>query len=193
MTRHRIGLLAFDGCDAMDLIGPYEVLLTANRLLERHGRSPAFEVLVIGVQEVTVFGGLRLSPDAAVQDVEQLDVLVVPGAIDIDAAQPDEAIRTLAPRSDVLASVCTGAFFLQRLGLVDGREVTTHWEDVELLREGGARARDDVRWVDSGTLVTSGGISSGVAMTLHLVERYVDCALAEATARQIDYVWTETR
>lgn len=193
MTTFRIGLLAFDGCDAMDLIGPYEVLLTANRLLERDGRSPAFEVVVIGEQEVTVFGGLRLSPSSAVQDVERLDVLVVPGAIDIDAAQPDEAIRTLAPRSDVLASVCTGAFFLQRLGLVDGREVTTHWEDVELLRENGARVRNDVRWVDSGALVTSGGISSGVAMTLHLVERYVDRALAETTARQIDYAWTETR
>ena len=50
-----------------------------------------------------------------------------------------------------------------------------------------------MRWVDSGALVTSGGISSGIAMTLHLVERYVDRALAEATARQIDYVWTEAR
>ncbi len=193
MTRHRIGLLAFDDCDAMDLIGPYEVLLTANRLLQRGGRPPAFEVVVVGEQQVTVFGGLRLSPDAAAADVERLDVLVVPGAIDIDAAQPDEAIRALAPRSDVLASVCTGAFFLQRLGLVDGREVTTHWEDVTLLRDLGARARDDVRWVDSGALVTSGGISSGIAMTLHLVERYVDRGLAEATARQIDYVWSEAR
>ena len=193
MTRLRIGLLAFDGCDAMDLIGPYEVLLTANRLLERGGGAPAFEVVVVGEPQVTVFGGLRLSPGAAVTDVERLDVLVVPGAIDVEAAQPDAAIRALVPRSDVLASVCTGAFFLQRLGLIDGREVTTHWEDVALLRDEGAHARDDVRWVDSGALVTSGGISSGIAMTLHLVERYVDRELAEATARQIDYVWSEAR
>ena len=150
-------------------------------------------MVVVGEREVTVYGGLRLSPDTAVEDVDRLDLLVVPGAIDLEAAQPDEAIRALAPRSDVLASVCTGAFFLQRLGLVDGREVTTHWEDVAPLRDQGARAREDVRWVDSGALVTSGGISSGIAMTLHLVERYVDRALAEATARQIDYVWTETR
>ena len=142
MTTIRIGLLAFDGCDAMDLIGPYEVLLTANRLLERDGRSPAFEVVVVGDSEVRVYGGLRLAPDVAPEDVEHLDVLVVPGAIDLDAAQPDQAIRALAPRSDVLASVCTGAFFLQRLGLVDGREVTTHWEDAELLRRSGARVRE---------------------------------------------------
>lgn len=193
MTNYRVGLLAFDDCDAMDLIGPYEVLLTANRLLERDGRAQAFDVVVVGEAEVTVFGGLRLVPEVAPHDVGHLDLLVVPGAIDIAGAQPDDAVRTLAARADVLASVCTGAFFLQRLGLVEGRAVTTHWEDVALLREAGADARDDVRWVDSGTLVTSGGISSGIAMTLHLVERYVDRPLAEATARQIDYVWTEQR
>ncbi|QIK66615.1 DJ-1/PfpI family protein [Nocardioides sp. HDW12B] len=193
MTTTRVGLLAFDDCDAMDLIGPYEVLLTANRLLARDGREPAFEVLVVGEAKVAVYGGLRIAPSVAPRDVEHLDVLVVPGAIDIDAASPDDAVRVLAPRSDVLTSVCTGAFSLQRLGLVDGLEVTTHWEDVGVLRDAGAQVRDDLRWVDSGALVTSGGISSGIAMTLHLVARYVDRALAEATARQIDYVWTESR
>jgi transcriptional regulator GlxA family with amidase domain len=189
----RIGLLVFDGCDAMDVIGPYEVLLTANRLLQRRGEPDAFDVQVVGSGEVTVYGGLRLVPSVPVEDAGPLDVLVVPGAIDVEAAQPDDAVRTLAPRADLLASVCTGAFFLHRMGLVGDREVTTHWEDVPLLRDAGAVVRDDVRWVDSGSLVTSGGISSGIAMALHLVERYVDRELAEATARQIDYVWTETR
>jgi transcriptional regulator GlxA family with amidase domain len=189
----RIALLVFDGCDAMDVIGPYEVLLTANRLLARRGEEPAFDVAVVGDGEVTVYGGLRLVPSVSAEDAGALDVLVVPGAIDIDAAQPDDAIRTLAPRSEVLTSVCTGAFFLHRLGLVADREVTTHWEDVPLLRDAGAAVRDDVRWVDAGSLVTSGGISSGIAMALHLVERYADRELAEATARQIDYVWTEQR
>jgi len=197
VTTTRIGLLAFDGCDAMDLIGPYEVLLSANRMLERRGESPPFEVLVVGPgepgEQVSVYGGLRIVPTVSVAQAGDLDVLVVPGAIDVEAAQPDEAISALAPNAAVLASVCTGAFFLQRLGLVGERTVTTHWEDVGLLRGTGASVRDDVRWVDSGSLVTSGGISSGIAMTLHLVARLVDQDLAEATARQIDYVWTEVR
>ncbi len=193
MTTIRCGLLAFDGCDGMDLVGPYEVLLTANRLLVRRGDEPAFEVLVVGEQQVELYGGLRVVPTTSVADAGHLDVLVVPGAIDLDAATPDAAIRELAARSEVLASVCTGAFLLQRTGLVGDRVVTTHWEDVDLLAATGAEVRDDVRWVDSGTLVTSGGISSGIAMALHLVERYADRALAEATARQIDHVWTEAR
>lgn len=189
----RIGLLAFDDCDAMDLIGPYEVLLTANRLAERRGGVAPFEVLVVGAPAVTAYGGLRIAPGVPVAEAGDLDVLVVPGAVDVGTARPDEAIAALAPGAGVLASVCTGAFFLQRLGLVGERAVTTHWEDVELLRETGATVRDDVRWVDSGSLVTSGGISSGIAMALHLVARLVDQDLAEATARQIDYVWTEQR
>lgn len=193
MTTTRCGLLAFEGCDGMDLIGPYEVLLTANRLLERRGDEPAFEVLVIGEHEVGLYGGLRVVPTTSVADAGRLDVLLVPGAIDLDAATPDEAVRDLAARSDVVTSVCTGSFFLQRVGLVGDRPVTTHWEDVDLLAATGAEVRDDVRWVDSGSLVTSGGISSGIAMTLHLVERYADRELAEATARQVDYVWTEHR
>ena len=189
----RVGLLVFDGCDAMDVIGPYEVFLTANRLRARDGLDPVFDLVTVGRPQVTVYGGLRLEPSVSPHDTGPLDVLVVPGAIDVDAARPDDDIRLLAPDSQVLASVCTGAFFLQRLGLVGDREVTTHWQDVPLLREAGAAVRDDVRWVDSGSLVTSGGISSGVAMALHLVERYADRDLAEATARQIDYVWTQTR
>ncbi|QWC84825.1 DJ-1/PfpI family protein [Nocardioidaceae bacterium] len=188
----RVGLLVFEGCDAMDVVGPYEVLITANRLCERGGLDPLAEVLVVG-EPVRAYGGLGLVPTTDVEDAGPLDVLIVPGAIDIEAASPDEALRRLAGSGTVLASVCTGAFFLRRTGLAGDAVLTTHWEDVGLLRETGAQVRDDVRWTDDGAVVSSGGISSGIAMALHLVERFGDRPLAEATARQIDYVWTEQR
>ena len=188
----RIGLLVFEGCDAMDVIGPYEVLLTANRLRERAGLEALADVVTVG-EPCAFFGGLAVSPAYAPEEAGDLDVLIVPGAIDIDAASPDEALMALAARTQVLASVCTGAFFLRRAGLADDVVLTTHWEDVEQLRATGADVRDDVRWVDEGAVVSSGGISSGIAMALHLVERFGDRELAEATARQIDYVWTHER
>ena len=188
----RIGLLVFEGCDAMDVVGPYEVLLTANRLRERAGRPALAEVVTVG-EPCRVFGGLAVTPSCSVEQAGGLDVLIVPGAIDIEAATPDAALTSLAGRTQVLASVCTGAFFLRRAGLADDVVLTTHWEDVEQLRATGADVRDDVRWVDEGTVVSSGGISSGIAMALHLVERFADRELAEATARQIDYVWTRER
>lgn len=188
----RVGLLVFEGCDAMDVVGPYEVLLTANRLRERRAEAPLCELLVVG-EPCAAYGGLGLTPTMPAGDAGPLDVLIVPGAIDVAAAPVDAPLRALAPHAAVLASVCTGSFFLQRNGLAEGVQLTTHWEDVDDLRATGARVRDDVRWVDEGAVVSSGGISSGIAMALHLVERYADRDLAEAVARQIDYVWTRER
>ena len=69
--------------------------------------------------------------------------------------------------------------------------MTTHWEDVADLRSKypSLKVVEGVRWVDSGTLVTSAGISAGIDMSLHLVERLVSRELAELTAHQMDYLW----
>lgn len=197
----RIALLLFDGVDLLDTGGPYEVFLTANRLAQRAGDVAPFEVLTValGGGGVTAYGGLGLRPDAAVENVADIDVLLVPGAIDIDGALSDQRLIDLVARraaeGQVVASVCTGAFVLGAAGLLENRPFTTHFEDVAELakRVESAAPRATVRWVDDGAVVTSGGLSSGIAMSLHLVERYAGRALAEATARQIDYVWTEQR
>ena len=100
-------------------------------------------------------------------------------------------IRESAPTARITASVCTGAFFLAKAGLLKGREVTTHWEDADELQAAypDLKVRKDRRWVDSGQIVTSGGISAGIDMSLHLIERLVGLDLAQRTARQMDYEW----
>ena len=192
----RIGILLFDQMDLLDAGGPYEVLLTASRLVVRDGGEPPFEVLTVGVTQdpVTAYGGLRLTPQTTLADGGALDVLVVPGAIDIDSVMSDAglmtAVRSSAGEAGVIASVCTGAFLLGEIGLLDGRPWTTHWEDVDDLA---GRVRSEgaawVRWVDTDRVVTAGGISSGIAMALHLVDRFAGRELALRTARQIEYQW----
>jgi transcriptional regulator GlxA family with amidase domain len=195
------GILLFDGVDLMDVAGPYEVLLTASRLQERRGDLPSFTVTTVSTTggPVTAYGGLGLAAESGPDGAGGFDVLIVPGAIAIDPLVDDQglihAVRRLAATAKLRASVCTGAFLLERAGLLDGVQATTHWEDVDGLaaRLGWDRVRADVRWVDSGRVVTAGGLSSGIAMALHLVERFAGRELAEATARQVDYVWTEDR
>ena len=193
----RIGILIYSGVDLLDCGGPYEVFLTASRLAERDGLAAPFEVVTIGVGDAPLrsYGGLGLVPQASVADAGRVDVLIVPGAIAIDAALADDelrhAIATLTAGAEITTSICTGAFLLGAHGLLDGRPWTTHWEDVDLLadRIGEAGATRDVRWVDSGAVVTSGGLSSGIAMALHLVGRAAGRDLAERTAAQIEYDW----
>jgi transcriptional regulator GlxA family with amidase domain len=198
----RIGIVVFEQVDLLDVGGPYEVFLTASRLVERDGGEPPFEVLTLGLtgEPVSAYGGLRLTPEATLAEAGALDVLVVPGAIRIDDVLADRslvgAVREAAGDASVVASVCTGAFVLGALGLLKGRPWTTHWEDVEDLAGRLDDAGDGeawVRWADAGEVVTSGGLSSGIAMALHLVDRFAGRDLALRTARQIEYDWEGER
>lgn len=201
-----IALLVFEGCDVMDTTGPYEVLLTANRLAGRRGGQAPFDVRTVSPDgaSVVAYGGLGLAPShGALADVDPLDVLVVPGLVDLEAGLADEdlieVVRAAGQRATTTTSVCTGSFLLDAAGLLGDRDATTHWEDVPLLaerrraRDATGTVRDDVRWVDAGDVVTAGGLTNGIGMALHLVERAAGRDLAEATARQLDFPWTEAR
>lgn len=192
----RIGLLLFDQVDLLDVGGPYEVFLTANRLAARADRPVPFEVVTISQPggRVEAYGGLGLAASHDLADVGPIDVLVVPGTIDVDAAAGDlaltEALRDLADATPLLTSVCTGSVLLARAGLLDDvGHATTHHEDVDLLTRAMGSTATTARWVDAGEVVTAGGLSSGLAMALHLVDRLVDRDLAVTTAAQLAYDW----
>lgn len=193
----RIAILVYDGFDLIDAGGPYEVFLTAARLQARRGDTPSFEVVLVspGGADVTAYGGMRLTSLVPVDGVGTVDVVVVPGTVDVDAALADTdllaAVGVLTRDVPLATSVCTGAFLLAEAGLLEGLPATTHWEDVDLLA-----ARSDVgeavsgrRWADAGEVVTSAGLASGIHMSLHLVERLAGIDLASATARQLDVDW----
>lgn len=192
----RIGLVLFDQVDLLDVGGPYEVFLTANRLAERRGVEAPFEVVTIGVSSspITSYGGLGLTATCALDDAGGLDVLIVPGTVDVDAASADEqvttALRSLAGAATLLTSVCTGSVLLARAGLLTGvAAATTHHEDLGILADVVGDRAVEARWVDTGSVVTAGGLSNGIAMALHLVDRLVSRDLAVTTAAQIAYTW----
>ena len=151
---------------------------------------------IVQVFEVTgPYGGMVITPAKPASSVDAVDLAVLPGAIDIDRVVSDDSImaaaRHLAEAAATATSVCTGAFLLGSLGRLDGLRWTTHFEDVDALaqRLGSDQGTAMVTWVNTGDVVTSGGLSSGIAMALHLVERYATRDLAVATARQLEYAW----
>lgn len=195
----RIGIHVFDEVEVLDFAGPYEVFTTAARL---HGRShpgaPLFEVCTLShsLASVRARAGLLVQPDHSFTEHPPLDVLIVPGGVvTAELARPEVAawIAAQATRVQITASVCTGAFLLAQAGLLAGKAVTTHWEDIADLRVmfPGLEVREGLRWVDEGSVVSSAGISAGIDMSLHLVERLAGRALAERTARQMEFDWTE--
>ncbi|MGJ7581051.1 DJ-1/PfpI family protein [Variovorax sp. RHLX14] len=204
----RVAILAFDGVEALDFAGPFEVFTTASRM-HRRTLSPdtaamtpdLFEVFSVGATGaggiVTARAGLRLLSDHGLDDAPQADVLIVPGGVvDQPMASPATLawIANQARSAYVTASVCTGAFLLAASGVIGtGEKATTHWEDIADLRAAfpALDVMESTRWVDNGKVVSSAGISAGIDMSLHLVERLAGRALAERTARQMDFGWTE--
>jgi transcriptional regulator GlxA family with amidase domain len=199
----RVLILAFDGVEALDFAGPFEVFTTASRASQRlnPGTEAPFEVASVALastgQPVHARAGLRLLADHDLAGNPKADLLIVPGGV-VDAPMASPAtlrwIAECATRAQLVASVCTGAFLLAKSGVVTREAVTTHWEDIADLREQFPLldVREGERWVDSGRIVSSAGISAGIDMSLYLVERLAGRALAERTARQMDYAWTSS-
>ena len=204
MSALRVLILAYDGVEALDFAGPFEVFTTASRVSQRMQPSTAapFEVASVALaprgQPVQARAGLQLLADHTLAGNPSADVLIVPGGVvDAPMASPETLrwIADCAAGAQVVASVCTGVFLLAKSGVVTQEAVTTHWEDIADLRAQFPRldVREDVRWVDTGRIVSSAGISAGIDMSLHLVERLAGQALAERTARQMDYAWTRNQ
>nr|WP_314144655.1 DJ-1/PfpI family protein [uncultured Rhodococcus sp.] len=192
-----VAILLFDVVEVLDACGPFEVFSVANRVAERAGSAAPFEVTLVGIEEraVVARGGMRIGVDATIDDPRGYDVVVVPGGV-VDAVSSDSRVlqwlKGLRPGAELVASVCTGAFVLAAAGLLDERPVTTHWEDLELLRESwpALTVHEGVRYIDHGDLATSAGISAGLDLALHLVARWAGADHALATAGQMDYDWS---
>lgn len=92
-------------------------------------------------------------------------------------------------------SVCTGSFLLGKAGLLEDGKATTHWGSIERMRETfpDIDVRTNVRFVDDGAVVTSAGVSAGIDMSLHVIERLCGVEAAESSARLMEYdYWKAT-
>lgn len=186
-----VGIYIYDQVEVLDFCGPFEVFSTASRFM----RSP-FNVFLVseGAELISARGAMQVRAACSFAEHPPIDVLVVPGGQhqgEMHKPQVMEWIQRVGSSCSLLASVCTGVFILAQARVIEEEKVTTHWEDVAELKKQYPRLEvvDGVRWVDQGRVVSSAGISAGIDMSLHLVERLQSRELAEKTARQMDYRW----
>ncbi|SDH32213.1 DJ-1/PfpI family protein [Lentzea fradiae] len=188
----RITVLLFDGVEELDFTGPWETL----RIWQTVAARP------VDVRTASLDGapvrcslGLTVTPDGGIDDEPLPDLVVHPGGAGIDALHADQAhlarMRALAERGTIMTSVCNGAMVYAAAGLLDGRAATSHWlvldelagqhPEVEVVR--------DRRWVDTGPVVTSAGVTAGIDMALHLVDRLENTGAARAVAGVLEHPW----
>ncbi len=197
MTR-TVGIYLFDDVEVLDFAGPLEVFSTASRVKTRlQPQTPSpFEVITISETARAIYarGGLVVVPQFDITNHPMIEVLIIPGGIvtaELERASLIDWIARTADSSSITASVCTGSFLLGKAGLLHGKSATTHWEDIPEMVSmfPDIDVQSNKRWVDTGPVVTSAGISAGIDMSLHLVARLESEDLAIRTARQMEYDW----
>ena len=188
MDRYRIGIWVWNGVEELDFAGPYEVL-TAWARMARDEREITVQLVAESTEPITCSHGLRVIPDVALADLGPVDLFLHPGGqvgslLEDDAFQ--EHLRERA-ESTLMTSVCNGAVVYGKAGLLTGRPAATHWSAVDSLAQLGANVDPDARFVDDGDVVTSAGVSAGIDMSLHLVERLQSEEAARLVRRYIQY------
>lgn len=184
-------ILLYDGFDELDAIAPFEVL--ANGL--KGGEGDVAYVTLEGAREVTGSHGTVVRADGALDDAATL--LVVPGGGWNDRSAQGaraEAERGAIPRviadahqrGVTIASVCTGGMLVAAAGLLAGRPAVTHHGALGDLAAAGAQVVQ-ARVVDDGDILSAGGVTSGIDLALHLVEREFGPAAAEHVAREMEH------
>lgn len=191
--RRRTAILLFDDVEVLDFAGPFEVFAVTDEL----SAQQRFEVFTVAEKPgpIVARNGLKVLPEHTLATAPAADVLILPGGYGARALLTNDAVlewvRRQAAGAEIVISVCTGARLLARLGLLDGLDVTTHYENLtELARLApAARVHGDRRFHDNGQILTAAGISAGIDVSLHVVARLHGADTAAATARYMEYPW----
>lgn len=184
-----VAIVLFPSVELLDFAGPGEVF-AATHTAKGHG----FHVYTVAESRAPLksMGFLTVTPEYTFDDCPAPDIVVVPGGhVPLDSAKLRAWVRARAQSADLMMSVCNGALVLASAGLLEGLEVTTHHSALNELAliEPNARVLTNRRFVDSGRVLTSAGISAGIDGALHVVERTLGEEIAWRTARYMEYDW----
>lgn len=192
-TSRRVVIVAFGGCQALDVVGPLEVFAGArDAQTARRAKDPGYApVIAAGARTVTTSGGVTIGAHVLLARPGPIDTLVVAGGEGARRAAEDAAVvgavRRAAARARRVSSVCTGAFVLAAAGLLDGRRAATHWAWCDALARAYPRVRveRDPIFVRDGRVWTSAGVTAGIDLALAMVEDDLGRDVASLVARHL--------
>lgn len=188
----KVGIFLFHEVEVLDFAGPFEVF-SVTTLPDGHKPFIVHTVSENG-DVISARNGLKVQPDFCFTNMPEVDMLIIPGGygaeeIEIHNENVLRWLQTQNTKVDILASVCTGALLLAKAGVLDGLKATTHWMDTNRLENEfpTVSVQRNVKFIDEGHILTSGGISAGINMAFHLVARLCGKTVANETAKRMEY------
>jgi transcriptional regulator GlxA family with amidase domain len=196
IQKRKVAVLLFDEVEVLDFAVPFEVLSVAGRRNE----LDLFDVFGVGTPSVSIRArnSLFLTTRTSIRECHDASVLIVPGGYGTreQLSNPEtlEWVRTMASKCEIVMSVCTGSLLLAAAGLLRGRRATTHRGALELLTQLEPQCTVvSERVVDTGTIITTAGVSAGLDGALHLLQRLTNLEMALECAEYIEYDWRPPR
>lgn len=192
----KVLILVYDGVYLLDFCGPLEIFHDAR---DEEGQ-PAFEVSLVAPEKKAIKAHTGMTFHAAydVESSPQADILVIPGGnLQLASREPRIArwILNQVQKAQIVLSVCTGAFILAEIGLLDGLQATTWFGATKALQAQypSIQVLAGERFIDNGKIITTAGVSAGIDGALHVVERLYSRTIAQKTAQFIEYDWKDTK
>ena len=186
-----VGIYLFNKVELLDFAGPYEVFSATAQLNE----CELFKVFTISEDggAIKSINGLIVIPDYSFDNHPKIDILIIPGGDgtknEIKKKKVMEWISKTHKSADTMATVCSGARIPAVLGLLDGLEATTHHLVIDDVKKLAPKVTIDhtKRFIDNGKIMTSGGISAGIDLALHIVKKLYGEEIAQKTIDYMEY------
>lgn len=193
MSPKTIGIIGFDGVTASHLSGPADAFTGAALEDGFGGRISCYQVRTIGLTKKAfqAESGIIFHPQDSLVTAPALDTIIVPGGSGVlrrEIWEPlSEWLMSRACETRRLASICTGIYALAPTGLLDGREVTSHWRSASDLRRRYPALRIDHkrRLIKDGPFYTSAGLTAGVDLALAVTEEDYGQQVALSVGREL--------
>lgn len=190
--KKNIAILIFDDAEVLDFAGPFEVFSVTSQL-NNYETFNVFTVSKTG-KPVRAVNGLIVHPDHSFINHPGIDILIISGGQGTGKLTEDkellEWVKMIQSKNELTLSICSGARILGKLGLLDNKPFCTHqsvYKNMEEIAPLGIPQKEK-RFVQSDERIyTSGGISAGIDLSFHIVEKILGKESARNTANYMEY------
>ena len=191
MAVRKVAIVIHGGVQALDVAGPVDVFAEANGYV---AEGSGYETVLVAADRelLRASNGMKISADLRFEQAEgRFDIILVAGGPALPEATSDpeltQWLRRVPERAELYGSICTGAFALGHAGLLDGHQVTTHWQNAKQLaaRFPGAEVVPDRIYIRDRRLMTSAGVTAGIDLGLALVREHHGPQVAVAVAKRL--------
>ena len=191
-----VGIFIFDNAEVLDFAGPFEVFSVTSEL----NNFELFDVFTVAKTKdpISAVNGLSVNPKYDFSDCPKVDILILAGGDGTNQAILDKEvidwINKTNQETEITMSICSGSRFLAKIGVLDHNSYCTHhqvYDDMQKLVSSGKPVTDK-RFVQSNSKTyTSGGISAGIDLSFHIVEKIHGKKIVEKTAKYMEYIINE--